>query len=91
MPLKNHVDIAKQLSAEHVNFPIAPLLGRCPVIAQRSGNVILFHVLFQRYRCECCPGPKQVMSTTVAWRVCYHGATVRRGGLRKAGERVKFA
>ena len=31
------------------------------------------------------------MSTAMAWRVGHHGATVRRGGLREAGQRVKFA
>jgi hypothetical protein len=52
-----------------------------PVVAQCPRDVIPFHVLFQRYRCECPPGPQQVVSTAVAWRVCYQGATVRRGGL----------
>ena len=60
---------------------IAALLGWRPVVSQRPGNLIPFHILFQRYSCECCPGPEQIVSTTVAWCVCNQGTTVRRGGL----------
>jgi hypothetical protein len=91
MPLKNHIDVAKQSSSQHVHFPVATLFGRRSVVAQRAGDVILLHVLFERDRGERRSGSKQVMATAVAWRVGYHRAAVRRSGLRKAGKRVKFA
>jgi hypothetical protein len=78
-------------TARRSSFPIATLLGRRPVVAQRTRQVIPFHVFLQRDRCECCPGSKQVVATAVAWRIGHHRATIRRGGLRKARQRVKFA
>src|ERR1700693_2953996 len=78
-------------TARRSSFPIATLLGRRPVVAQRTRQVIPFHVFLQRDRCECCPGSKQVVATAVAWRIGHHRATIRRGGLRKAPPRGHIA
>src|SRR5436309_455309 len=91
MPVQDDIGVAEQSGADHVDLAAATLFSGSSVVAQRTRQVILFHVLFQRDRGKSGSSPEQVVSAAVARRRFDDGGPVWRRSLRKTGESVKFA